>query len=219
VVTTDAGLLAAIATAPEDTQARLVYADWLLANGDERGELIAFDDADRRGHFERFTDDPALHRLLVLSARYGFPRFPGDPDDALLVFEPVGRQREMGWPDGEERRCALGDRVFIIGRVDRALYAELDSPEPGHRLFYPHGSDYFRPDVALSEREVEVFTSIVSRALRLGRWLEEVDMPYYEAIAELDRAWPERPDQSHPLFGVVDYERWGRLWQRWFRRP
>jgi uncharacterized protein (TIGR02996 family) len=75
----EADLLAAIAAAPEDLGPRLVYADWLLASGDERGELITIDDAERRGQFERFVDDPALYRLMELAARYGFPRFPRIP--------------------------------------------------------------------------------------------------------------------------------------------
>jgi uncharacterized protein (TIGR02996 family) len=39
-VTLDAELIAAIVAAPDDAP-RMVYADWLMQRGDQRGELIA----------------------------------------------------------------------------------------------------------------------------------------------------------------------------------
>ncbi|MDQ3365834.1 MAG: TIGR02996 domain-containing protein [Myxococcota bacterium] len=217
---TDADLLEAIRAAPADPEPRLVYADWLLGDGDERGELITFDDADRRGHFQRFVDDPALHRLMMLAARHGFPRFPDDPDDTLLPFTPRG--------DGI-LTCTVAGASYAIESDREVIRAGVDvePDDEGYRdlvdvdgVLYPNAVEQgLRAPEAFTAREHEVVLSIVSRALRLGRPLASIAMPYGEAIAELDRLCPRRPTQEHALFGVVDYERWGQLWQRWNRRP
>lgn len=85
----EAKLLAAIAADPGDESARLVYADWLIAHGDRRGELIVLD------HLERTTpggiaDRDQLVELLRLSAELGFPHLP-DRDADLLAFDQIGR--------------------------------------------------------------------------------------------------------------------------------
>lgn len=85
---TEAELLAAITATPDDAT-RLVYADWLLANGDPRGELIILD------HRERTTpggisNPDQLGQLLRLAAEHGFPHLP-DPDAGLLEMVQVGR--------------------------------------------------------------------------------------------------------------------------------
>jgi uncharacterized protein (TIGR02996 family) len=60
-------LLAAVLADPSNVEARLVYADWLLARGDVRGEIIAL--------AERVRDEPVpeieqkLDRLLSLNGR------------------------------------------------------------------------------------------------------------------------------------------------------
>lgn len=55
-------LLAAIYAAPDDDGARLVYADWLLERGDERGELISLQLRDA-------SDAPSQERLDALTRR------------------------------------------------------------------------------------------------------------------------------------------------------
>ena len=88
---TESELLAAVAASPDDAT-RLVYADWLLARGDARGELIILD------HMERTTPDGIANpdqvgQLLRLAAEHGFPHLP-DPDAELLAFEQLGRTNE-----------------------------------------------------------------------------------------------------------------------------
>jgi uncharacterized protein (TIGR02996 family) len=60
----NAELEAIIEAAPEDVQARLVYADWLQQEGDPRGELIAVE-----SQLQDKPDDPALlqHQRALLN--------------------------------------------------------------------------------------------------------------------------------------------------------
>ncbi len=204
----EAELLAAIAAAPDDMAPRLVYADYLLSSGDERGELITYDDADRRGHFQRFVDDPALYRFMQLAARHGFMRWPSDPDDAVL-WEPV---RDDAY------RCTFEDTWYVAEGNRVSWFASARREHDGAR--FPNAMELALYGVTtFTPREIEVFLAITSRAIRQRRALAEIIVPYREAIAELDRLWPDRPTHDHALFGVVDHERWGILWQRWFRRP
>ncbi len=189
----EAELVAAIAAAPEEMGPRLVYADWLLDQGDERGELITIDDADRRGQFERFVDDPALHRLMELAARYGFPRRPDDPPN---------------WLDSSRYRL-LADPHFPIRLISRTTNTAA---------VFPNAVESALVRGPWSSFECEVLAHIASRAARLGRPFTEIDVPYREAIAQLHALGPP-PAQGHPVFGVIDYERWCGLWKRWFRRP
>lgn len=188
----EADLLAAIAAAPGDMAPRLVYADWLLSSGDERGELITIDDAERRGQFERFVDDPALYRLMELAARHGFPRFPFDPDDAL-------------------------DPTIYALSVDNRFYIHISGRTTNTSTRFPNAVEAALVRGPYSSFECEVMAHIASRAARLGRSFDAIDVPYREAIEELHRLGP-RP-ANDPMFGVVDYERWCGLWKRWFRRP
>lgn len=86
---TEEQLIAAMRAAPDSEGPRLVYADWLMARGDPRGELILLD---HREHTTPggLTDRAALMRLLVLAAEHGFPRLPDDPDARILPFEGGG---------------------------------------------------------------------------------------------------------------------------------
>ena len=83
----EAELLAAIVAQPTD-ETRLVYADWLLARGDRRGELIHLDLLERT---TPLTHPDQLASLLRLAAEYGFPHLP-DPDAELLAFTQDGRE-------------------------------------------------------------------------------------------------------------------------------
>ncbi len=203
-------LLAAIAAAPSDLAARQVYADWLIVNGDERGELLSLDLAEREGR--ELTD---LEPLLRLSARHGFPRWPGDPDDTLLVFEHrhthaasfAFHHGEHGYLVQYERRVL---EVFIEGQL--AITSTLDLVKP--RSWSPH--------------QIDVVLSILGRALRLDRDIATIVWPCgraIEAIEQLARKrkahyqigigmMPGRPLHPDPKFGVIDYERWGALWTR-----
>jgi uncharacterized protein (TIGR02996 family) len=60
-------LLAAVIADPDDVTARLVYADWLLAQGDVQGELIQLSEQQRSG-----GDDPSLTaRINQLNEEFG----------------------------------------------------------------------------------------------------------------------------------------------------
>ena len=113
---TESELLAAIAASPDDAT-RLVYADWLLARGDVRGELIILD------HMERTTPDgiakpDQVGQLLRLAAEHGFPHLP-DPDVELLAFEQVGRTNEH-W------RLQHDGHAYAIQRLGRTLTLAID---------------------------------------------------------------------------------------------
>ncbi|MEZ4239006.1 MAG: TIGR02996 domain-containing protein [Myxococcota bacterium] len=74
---TEDALLAAIRAAPHDDGPRLVYADWLMARGDVRGELVSLEVSDRRGAL-----GPAgrVHlQALVAAHGYPHPELPPDP--------------------------------------------------------------------------------------------------------------------------------------------
>jgi uncharacterized protein (TIGR02996 family) len=120
----EAELLAAIAASPDDDQTRLVYADWLLARGDRRGELLMLD------HLERTTPGGLTHpdqlaSMLRLAAELGFPHLP-DPDIALLAFEPIGRADHYRMFHGGHRYTLLGQLGELSLAIDdqRPIYAK-----------------------------------------------------------------------------------------------
>ena len=67
----EADMLAALRANPHDDAARLVYADWLIERGDERGELLMLEHADRTSELELASQ----LRLLKLAAAHGFAWF------------------------------------------------------------------------------------------------------------------------------------------------
>ena len=208
-------LLAAIAAAPADVTARQVYADWLIARGDERGELISLDLAERAGH--ELTD---LQPLLRLAAVHGFPRWPDDPDDELLPFAhtQVPDQFHVHHRDVDYYISYRRGVLSIITNVD---WVRHDFP----------ALDLKNLD-AWDAHQTDVFLSIISRTLRLEHELTLIEWPRRGALEELDRMTrkrrahyhlglgvmaPGRPARPDPQFGVIDYERWGLLWERWDR--
>lgn len=113
---TEADLLAAIAASPDDPT-RLVYADWLLAQGDRRGELIHLEHKERTTVGGLTSPDQA-GQLLRLAAEFGFPHLP-DPDAELLAFEQVGRENSE-WRYGR----------YVLRRRGDALELQLDDGVP-----------------------------------------------------------------------------------------
>jgi uncharacterized protein (TIGR02996 family) len=77
---TEREFLDAIRRAPDDAVAVQVYGDWLLDQGDPRGELIALQAS------EAELDAPHVLRLLQLAAEHGFIRVPDDPERDVLRF-------------------------------------------------------------------------------------------------------------------------------------
>lgn len=206
-------LLAAIAAAPCDPLPREVYADWLLTHGDERGELLALDTVEYR---DGLGDPEAIDRLLRLSARYGFPAQPGDPEDERLPFTGGG-----AYP--EQHECTFAGHAYYVRYRHHALSVTIDDGAIDSGMDYPHGwEDLDLGDGGeFGEFEREVVLSVLGRAIRLDRQLPDVEIPFCEAIERYrvlapptTSFIPARPP-PHPLFGVVDYERWGKLWRNW----
>jgi uncharacterized protein (TIGR02996 family) len=100
----EAQLLSGIYEHPDDDARRLVYADWLLERGDERGELI---------HLQCAGGDP--DRVQALLAKHG-RRWLGK---LALVLLPEGTVWERGFPVA----CRL--------RVTREADAENAAGDPG----------------------------------------------------------------------------------------
>lgn len=211
----EAALLAEMRRAPDDDAPKLVYADHLLARGDERGELVLLDHRERRGALH---DPAAIARLLLLAARHGFPRLPDDPDAAILPFDHDGGGSHP---------------------------VQFDVDHDGHHYYlrYRHGGfsievddDFQRSyeldlDVAMenewSFRETNAILAIVSEAIvggrvptlrfpderglrahpayRVGRW------PRFVLPEDFVGQYPPDPRES---VAVRDFARWHALWDR-----
>jgi len=206
-------LLAAIAAAPSDLASRQVYADHLIASGDERGELLSLDLAER---CDRELSD--LQPLLRLSAIHGFPRWPDDPDDTLLPFKPTRVPVQFVVRHGEIDHY-VSYRRRVISVTTSVEWVDINSP----------ALDLRHPD-EWDAHETDVMLSIVSRTLRLDHDIKLIDWPCRAALADLERFTrkrrahyhldvgvmaPGRPARPDPQLGVIDYERWGQLWLRW----
>lgn len=158
-MTEEAQLLAAIAAEPDDESLRLVYADWLIACGDPRGELIVLD------HLERTTPGGLVHpdqiaSLLRLAAELGFPHLP-DPDAALLAFEQVGR--------GDCYRTFHGGHAFMLHGGD-GISLQRGNERP---IYNPN----FRLSGRWSDPATNVILTIALGAIRDAVPFERVVFP------------------------------------------
>jgi uncharacterized protein (TIGR02996 family) len=165
-VPTEAELLAAIADNPGDEQTRLVYADWLIARGDRRGELIVLE------HRERTTPGGLTHpdqcaSLLRLAAEFGFPHLP-DPDAHVLPFEQLGRDVVDFRADFEGHNYMLALRGVLFLKID-------------------HGPPIENLTMTLQRRwtdeETNVILSMTSRAIRAGTPFDQIVFPDPVTIA------------------------------------
>lgn len=116
---TDAELVRAIVENPDDDSAYLVYADWLMAQSDPRGELIVLqhdaDEADRarkttlkraanellEKHAARFLGPLAdfKHGTYAITWRYGFAR--------TLALDWTSNRRRMETDDALDQLAAI----------------------------------------------------------------------------------------------------------------
>lgn len=163
----EAQLLAAIAADPDDESPRLVYADWLIARGDRRGELIVLD------HLERTTPGGLAHpdqlaSILRLAAELGFPHLP-DRDAALLSFEQIGR--------AEHYRVFHGGHRFTLRRAGYELTLQRDDERPIH-------SEHYKLLGAWSDPATTVILTIALGAIRSGTPFERVVFPDRAAMRE-----------------------------------
>jgi uncharacterized protein (TIGR02996 family) len=200
-------LLAAMRAAPDDARPRLVFADWLLARGDARGELIALDHRARTSELSL----PQVDRLLELSAEHGFPHLPDDPCASILRFTGGGSHPTQYETTCEGHHYYLRHRYGFSITVDdgEEIELELNSVDDNQWTF----------------RETTVILSIVSEAIVTRapiaglRFPDEAELrahprfhvgraPLYDFPAELvgarERGW---------LLELRDYSRWYGLWR------
>jgi uncharacterized protein (TIGR02996 family) len=199
----EADLLATIAADPDDEAPRLVYADWLIARGDRRGELIALDHRERTAP-GGLTDPDALAMLLRLGAEYGFPRLP-DPDAELHAFAQVARDRY---------ELAHGDRTYVLDGFSLAV----DGAPP----IVNRTSGLER---RWSDKETTVILTIALAAIRAGASWVGVDIPPADEMRHHPAyrlgPWPRYfSAKVYEDFGADwllrarDYDRWHTLYDR-----
>lgn len=155
-----ADLIEEIRANPEDDQLRLVYADSLLANGDERGEYIHLAIAASRDHTKVTPDQWARLSMLTkrerawakelgceaLAATWerGFPSFTSTDDRTLVAhldaLRRVPIQRvAISVSDAMEQLAAAPELAFLAGISVRGQLARVGQtfvlqPIPRHQL-------------------------------------------------------------------------------------
>ncbi|MDQ3297523.1 MAG: TIGR02996 domain-containing protein [Myxococcota bacterium] len=215
-----ADLLAAISADPDDEAPQLVIADWLLASGDPRGELIILDHHDRTVA-GGLTDPDAIERLLLLSAEYSFPR--ARPDDPMLPFVGGG-----GHPVQYEVDFA-GHHYYVRYR-HHSLSVSIDDGAVESAVEYPDG---FEEDLDLpssgewSDDETAVILQLLSDAIRAGTPLPELVFPYMSQPLPVYDGGPLRGYRlpakfttprgiARDRYGLAarDYHRWHWIWHR-----
>lgn len=210
---TGEALRARIRDAPEDRAARLVYADWLAAQGDPRGELIVLDERER----ERPIDEAeALERLLVLVAQHGFPLLPDDPDERMPPWwgggsYPVQYEVDHG---GHHYYLRYRSGNFSIDVDDVEVAApELDVVGDGE----------------WTDSETNMILTIVSDAILAGAPLDRLVFPartamhrhpayrlgrFPQYVLPGDFVAAHRVEWRDWLLRARDRDRWYDLWKR-----
>ncbi|MEW5738802.1 MAG: TIGR02996 domain-containing protein [Myxococcota bacterium] len=161
-------LLARLAEHPFDRALRLVYADWLLDQGDPRGEVIALSMKEdlsltQRRRVQRLTEQHAAAWLgpLVTVADIGACRWEGGFLDVLAVGAPT----PGSWPG------VVGDPR--LATVRGLLFSVLSDPLPvAPFLAHPvlrHVS-HLQVGVALLEAVARAPLAFVPRSLALISW-------------------------------------------------
>ena len=211
----EAELLELMRAAPDDEGPRLVYADWLLARGDARGELIVLDQRERAGQLAGPGALAELERLLVLAAEHGFPRLPDDPCAGILPFTGGGSFPVQYDVDHAGHSYYLRWRYGFSIDVDdvTVLDGDLDTLTTNEWTF----------------RETTVILAIVSDAILRGAPLSELAFPSAADFPRHPRyhvgrapayCFPEAlsaiaPGSAGWTLEVRDFGRWHALWDRW----
>jgi len=113
---TEAELLAEIYAAPDDDQARMVYADWLQERGEPRGELIALQLARTGGERPSKARRDRESQLLA--------------EHATRWIGPLAKQ--------VTKKSLVFERGFLAAC---AFNQQFDAPEKGHRFAFGLGID------------------------------------------------------------------------------
>ncbi len=212
-MTDEAELLELMRAAPDDDGPRLVYADWLLARGDVRGELIVLDHRDRTG---ALTGADQLERLLELAAEHGFPRLPDDPCARILPFHGGG-----AFPVQYHLDDHAGHSYYLRWRYGFSIDVDDETVLEGDLETLTTNEWTFR--------ETTVILAIVSDAILRGAPLSALTFPAPGAYPEHPRYHLGRapaytcPEEflhargrawNEGLLEVRDFERWYALWGR-----
>ncbi len=125
-----ASLLAAVVAEPENLEARRVYADWLIEQGDVRGELI---------HAECALEAEGLSRMQRTSLEER-------RREILVRYKPWLEASLMPYVESAERRYGLVEAIAIEGKRLPAHAARLFGEHPIHRLrvFVKDGAELAR---------------------------------------------------------------------------
>jgi uncharacterized protein (TIGR02996 family) len=214
-----ATLVRAIEERPDDVAAQLVLADWLVSEGDPRGELILLDHCERRGELR---DPDGLERLLLLAAEHTFPRARPEPANPV---ELVGGGSFPVQYEGTYR----GHGYYIRYRHS-SLSAEIDDGAIATGVEYPDGYPQdlnLQKDSEWTDDETELLLATFRDAIYAGSPLGELWFPtenpappIYAGGARrcyrLPSAFTEPRGISRDRYGLAarDYARWHELWQR-----
>jgi uncharacterized protein (TIGR02996 family) len=127
-----------LAERPFDRSLRLVFADWLLEQGDPRGEVIALTSRGElslteRRRVARLTEQHAAQWLgpLAAVADVATTRFEGGFLSTLVCRAP---EREAVWSElaGDPRLASVTNLVLPTGREATGLQSFLEHPVLGH---------------------------------------------------------------------------------------
>jgi uncharacterized protein (TIGR02996 family) len=174
-------LLAAVRADPEDVRARLVYADWLQAHGDPRGELIALQAQGLTKEAEQFVnvhaaellgDDVAPYAdLLTLEWHLGFIR-------SARVRNTYERFSGNGGTDRPEVPIPM----VLEKLLDSEAGALLETLIVGIVQFEMNSYD---ETMAVIGRKPRMLTRI-----ELGDFAPEETELNWSEIGDCDRMWP-----------------------------
>lgn len=214
-----AELVRAIADDPDDPAPQLVIADWLLVQGDARGELIVLDHRERAG---LLTDPDGIERLLLLAAEYTFP-CAREPDESTLPFEGGG-----GYPVQYDVDHA-GHHYYVRYRHGD-LSVTIDDGDIDSGVDYPDGfpdSLGCALDGDWTDEETASTLAVLSDAIRAGtpfRGLRFPTMrnrlPEYDGgsrrVYRLPSSFTRPRGIARDRYGLAarDYHRWHALWSR-----
>jgi uncharacterized protein (TIGR02996 family) len=204
---------------PDDLGAQLVLADWLISQGDPRGELILLDHRDRSGELR---DPDGIERLLLLAAEYTFP-CARPPDDEPIVFEGGGAM-----PVQYEARFRGHDYYIRYRHGDLSI--EIDNGNVPTGVEYPEG---YPQELGLTfegewtDEETVLLLDTFRDAIRAGSplgglWFptEPIAPPTYDGgerrCYRLPAELTEPRGLSRDRYGLAarDYARWHALSKR-----
>jgi uncharacterized protein (TIGR02996 family) len=214
----EAALLRAIEADPDDVDPQLVIADWLLAHGDPRGELIVLDQRQRTG---QLADPEGIERLLMLAAEYTFP-CAREPEEPVLPFargNGLPAQYELAY-EGRRYEIWAQQSTFMVDVYDR------DGIVARH-MFGATSGDWmdFVDEKRWNDDEAAAALAVFSDAIRYDTPFEPLRFPHHQApppaydggsrrIYRLPASACERWGVDKDRYGLAarDYVRWNWLW-------